>query len=117
MSIYSISTDKEPFESLKWVTYLIKFFYRRKLKANCSNKSTFLLKTDPENFIYSRAQFGSIFGTYCKSGNFRECFIFAKLLRSFVKIKSSRNEEIICRLLILVNYALVANFKRRKYVL
>ena len=49
MSIYSISTDKEPFESLKWVTYLIKSFYRRKLKANCSNKSTNLLKTDPEN--------------------------------------------------------------------
>ena len=51
MSIYSISTDKEPFKSLKWVTYLIKSFYRRKLKANCSNKSTFLLKTDPENSI------------------------------------------------------------------
>ena len=66
MSIYSISTDKEPFESLKWVTYLIKSFYRRKLKANCSNKSTNLLKTDPENSIYSRAKFsifGSIFGT------------------------------------------------------
>ena len=31
--------------------------------------------------------------TYCKFGNFREGFIFAKL-RSFVKIKSSQNGEI-----------------------
>ena len=34
---------------------------------------------------------------YCKSGNFREGFIFAKTshMRSFVRIKSSRNGEII----------------------
>ena len=32
--------------------------------------------------------------TYCKFGNFREGFIFAKL-RSFVKIKTSRIGEII----------------------
>ena len=31
-------------------------------------------------------------------------------MRSFVKTKSSRNGEIICRLLILVNHAIVANF-------
>ena len=36
---------------------------------------------------------------YCKFGNFREGFIFVKLetshMRSFVKIKSLRNDEII----------------------
>ena len=57
-------------------------------------------------------------GHYCKFGNFREAFIFAKLrihTRSFVKIKSLLNGEIILSFTDMVNHVLVANFKRRKY--
>ena len=42
---------------------------------------------------------------YCKLGNFHEGF-------SFVKIKSSQNDEITDE----VNHAQVVNIKRRKYV-
>ena len=38
-------------------------------------------------------------------------------MRSFVKKNPREMEKSFCRLLILVNHALVANFKRCKYVL
>ena len=52
------------------------------------------------------------FGIYCKFGNFREGFIFAKLriMRSFVKIESSRNGEITLSFTEKVHHALVASF-------
>ena len=55
---------------------------------------------------------------YCKFGNFHEDFIFAKLRICEISWKENPGEmaKSLCRLLIYVNHAIVANFKRCKYV-
>ena len=53
---------------------------------------------------------------YCKFGNIREDFIFAKLMRSFVKIRSSRNGEITLSFTDEGKSCHSRDFLRRKYV-
>ena len=68
--------------------------------------------TITKNIIVSRQICPVIDTIYCKFINFHEVFIFAKL-RSFVKIKSSRNGENTLSFTDIENHALVA---KRKYV-